>query len=134
MKKIIVLGLLAIFLIAGCSQTPQEKAEETAEKAQGLIEKQNIAMQQNFVVEDAACDDTSCTVVIRNIGQIEFQGSGITAYIDDISQEISCPDEALEQGKFIECTVTPSKEISCQSDVLKIKIESGLSKSRVLMC
>ena len=145
--KSLLAGLLIIVLVAGCVSSGEveytDELEELIEEAEEKTKETSEMMKQDFFLESVYCDtgnDDGCgtedevSFVLRNIGLTTIEGSKTKIYINDVEQDASCPEGIIEESMISECSFNPKQEVSCDSDVIKVSIESGLSKTRLIRC
>lgn len=96
------------------------------------IMKQQQQIQKNFGLEVAVCQITgNVSFSIRNIGSGELQANQTSAYVNNFPANIiNNPSGTLVRGDTQQYI---TENVTCSSgQLLKVTIESGLSKSIVL--
>ncbi len=135
MKKILLLGLIAIIFITGCTQqkTQIENFTETKEKAEETIEGIRRSMGMQITIESARSKTLKdVEVSIRNTGIVDINLEEIEAFIDEEPKNIKGNIGILKPGQPTSFNITEVTN-PCNK-VLKIIIESGLEDYATIMC
>ncbi len=135
MKKVLLLGLIAMIFIAGCTQqeSQTENFTETKEKAEEAIEEIRGSMGMQITIEAARSKNLKdVEILIRNTGTSNVNLEKIEAFIDEEPKNIKGNIGILKPGQTTSFNITEVTN-PCNK-VLKIIIESGLENYGTIMC
>lgn len=133
MKKILVLILLSIVLIAGCTSNQTDRSQEIKEirrEVEESITEQQRQIAMNFAIEFVRCDPSKneITFSIRNIGEGIIEN--VSSYVND--ELMDNDSDSLSEGNAKAFLI---EDVDCEEAVgkiIKIVIPGGMSKTRII--
>jgi archaellum component FlaG (FlaF/FlaG flagellin family) len=135
MKLIIAILVLAIVLVAGCTQQQSEARDnftQESENASKAIHEATEGMKADLKIELARNVQNVINVGMRNIGTVDIYLEKITVYVDEEPKSTVGNTGILNPGQVAMFNVTDATN-SCNK-TLKVVLSSGREDMTMIKC